>query len=46
VQTARLNGLNPEAYLNDILTRIAAGHPINRISELMPWRLAAAATSA
>lgn len=42
VVTARLNGLNPEAYLKDILTRIAEGHPINRIDELMPWRMAAA----
>jgi len=37
VQTAKLNGLNPEAYLRDTLTRIADGHPINRIAELMPW---------
>jgi transposase len=37
VQTAKLNGLNPEAYLRDTLTRIAHGHPINRIAELMPW---------
>jgi hypothetical protein len=37
-QTAKLNGLNPEAYFRDILTRIADGHPINRIAELMPWR--------
>ena len=42
VQTAGLNGLNPEAYLTDILTKIAEGHPINRLSELMPWHLAAA----
>ena len=42
VQTAELNGLNPEAYLNDVLTRIADGHPINRIAELMPWRISAA----
>ena len=38
VQTAKLNGVNPEAYLRDTLTRIAQGHPINRIDELMPWR--------
>ncbi|CAH2603039.1 protein of unknown function [Rhodovastum atsumiense] len=42
MQTAKLNGLNPEGYLTDILTRIADGHPINRIAELLPWRIAAA----
>ena len=30
VQTAKLNGMNPEAYLRDTLTKIADGHPINR----------------
>jgi transposase len=38
VQTARMNGVNPEAYLRNTLVKIAAGHPINRIDELMPWR--------
>jgi hypothetical protein len=38
VQTAKLNGVNPEAYLRDTLAKIAEGHPINRINELMPWR--------
>jgi transposase len=42
VATARLNGVNPEAYLKDILTKIADGHPINRIDELMPWRMTSA----
>jgi transposase len=37
LQTAKLNGVNPEAYLTDTLARIADGHPINRIAELMPW---------
>jgi hypothetical protein len=37
LQTAKLNGVNPEAYFTDTLSQIAAGHPINRISELMPW---------
>jgi hypothetical protein len=39
VMTARLNGLNPEAYLKEVLTKIAEGHTINRIDELMPWRM-------
>ena len=37
LQTTKLNDLNPQAYLADTLTRIAAGHPINRIDQLMPW---------
>ena len=37
LQTAKLNGVNPQAYLTDTLAKIAAGHPISRISELMPW---------
>jgi transposase len=36
IETARMNGLDPEAYLRDIITRIA-DHPINRIGELLPW---------
>jgi transposase len=37
LQTCKLNRVNPEAYLTDTLARIADGHPINRIAELMPW---------
>jgi transposase len=37
--TATLNGLNPEAYLQHVLERIQ-DHPINRIDELLPWRIA------
>jgi transposase len=39
VTTAKLNGLNPETYLRDVLVKIADGHPINRIAELVPWRM-------
>ena len=35
-ETAKMNGINPEGYLRDVLARIA-DHPINRIGELLPW---------
>lgn len=37
IQTAKLNGINPEVYLRDTLVKIAVGHTINRIGELTPW---------
>lgn len=36
IETAKLNGLDPERYLRDVLTRIA-DHPISRIDQLLPW---------
>jgi transposase len=38
--TAKLNGHNPEAFLREVLARIAE-HPITRITELLPWHLTA-----
>ena len=34
IGTTKLNGIDPQTYLADILARIAMGHPINRLSEL------------
>jgi transposase len=41
IETAKLNDIDPEAYLSDVLARIA-DHPIKRIDDLLPWNWAAA----
>jgi hypothetical protein len=40
VETAKLNGLDPEAYLREVFDRIA-DHPVNRIEQLLPWDIGA-----
>jgi len=36
--SAKLNGIDPEAYMAEVLHRIA-DHPIHRIADLLPWNL-------
>jgi transposase len=37
IMTARMNDIDPQAWLADVLTRLP-GHPVGRIEELLPWR--------
>lgn len=39
IGSARLNGIDPEAYLHHVIDRIA-DHPVNRIDKLLPWNVA------
>jgi transposase len=40
IETARLNGVEPYAYLKDVLERITHGHSMSRIDDLLPWNWA------
>ena len=37
IATARLNDVEPYAYLRDVLRRMADGYPVNRHDDLLPW---------
>jgi transposase len=43
IRTARLNGIELEAYLCDVIARIGS-HPINRLADLLPWNWSPPAT--
>ena len=45
IVTARMNGVDPQAWLADTLARIAM-HPAHRLDELLPWNWAPAITAA
>jgi transposase len=40
IHPIKLNGVDPQRYFTDVLTRLANGWPNSRIDELMPWRRA------
>lgn len=42
VETCKLNAVDPQAYLADVITRIVNGHPQSQIDELLPWAYAPA----
>jgi len=42
IETAKLNDVEPYAYLADVLQRMLDGHPVNRLDELLPWAWKAA----
>jgi hypothetical protein len=37
ITTAKLNNVEPFAYLKDVLERMSGGHPMSRLGELLPW---------
>src|SRR5690349_6485871 len=42
IETCKLNGAEPHAYLADVITRIINGHPNSQIDALLPWTYPAA----
>jgi len=44
IESAKLNGVNPHAWLTDTLTKLVNRWPPSRIDELMPWHYARAAS--
>jgi transposase len=40
VETCKLNGVDPQAYLADVIARIVAGHPQSQLDDLLPWAYA------
>jgi transposase len=37
VETCKLNAIDPQLYLADVITKILNGHPNSQIDELLPW---------
>jgi transposase len=37
IATCKLNGVDPQGYIADVITRIVQGHPNSRLDDLLPW---------
>jgi hypothetical protein len=37
IETCKLNGIDPQSYLADVITKIVNGHPNKQIDDLLPW---------
>ena len=37
METAKLNGVDPQTYLAEVITRIVDGHPQSKLDDLLPW---------
>src|SRR5262245_1065786 len=46
IETCKMNGVDPQAYLRDVLARIVARHPMGRIDQLLPFAYVSAADKA
>jgi transposase len=46
IQTCKLNGVEPYAYLSDVMSRMVGGHPASRLDDLLPWNWKPAAVNA
>lgn len=45
IVAAKMNDVDPQAWLADVLARLAA-HPVQRLDDLLPWNWAATRTAA
>lgn len=44
IETAKMNGVEPYAYLKTVLEAIVAGHPASKIDQLLPWAFTSSST--
>jgi len=42
IETCKLNGIDPQSYLADVIAKIVNGHPNSQIDDLLPWAYPAA----